>query len=761
MMYTIHTGSFLSRSGVTWQIDLLRQLDAAPDAVGTLSFPSEEPLTIEWDDVERWEVIQGSSATLKIISPGDRTYADLYAIAVGEIRMDVYRNGLLFWSGTLDTEFYEEPYEAASRYEVTLTFSDLGVLERMKYDLAGLRTLHELLSYAATRAGLGHLPIDDTTYISLLHTDGTAATPGTFSIASDNFYDEDGEPSTLKEVVDGILQPLSLRIVQREGRLWVYDLYQLQASAGRREVYWTADSQTMGVAPVANNVVLTFSPYAKEKPLENVLAYLEPYDPSSTDYNLTGDTNSSYSYYPACDNNNKTIDGKQDYNNISFRIWTGSGKGLSYSHYGYFKIEPIFGGSEAEGVFWAFRAGTVYNNNEGRIKGAGSFYPVHTPALRTHRFFLPKLSEDDAKRCLLRLTLPMLADGRYNPFTSDADGNKEDRQNYLKARAHHLFVAVDVQLYESPYDDGSAPVAHWSNSQLATAATDNPDFIDTVGEWVDGPDGWNGNDHHGWLDYYDKEAFSDGSPIGKGWITNRQCLGTPRFTFCGIDFADVRPSIANRDDGQYMVYPARGGWVDITVYGAPWPMKKRTTEEYYPGVTPITDEEMKGCMDRMAWLLYKAPEVEVVDRTLSANVIKQEDLEYRGTINPSAKEEITIETICGSAPNAMPTSRGCYLRTSDGLQLSKLKRGALTDQPERILIGTIYGQAAQRKTTLSGEARIEVGGTGGLLLYTDRNQPDDRLFLATSEVLDAQSDTTELTLTELSAAIYIPEENNQ
>lgn len=190
-------------------------------------------------------------------------------------------------------------------------------------------------------------------------------------------------------------------------------------------------------------------------------------------------------------------------------------------------------------------------------------------------------------------------------------------------------------------------------------------------------------------------------------------------------------------------------------------MKKRTTEEYYPGVTPITDEEMKGCMDRMAWLLYKAPEVEVVDRTLSANVIKQEDLEYRGTINPSAKEEITIETICGSAPNAMPTSRGCYLRTSDGLQLSKLKRGALTDQPERILIGTIYGQAAQRKTTLSGEARIEVGGTGGLLLYTDRNQPDDRLFLATSEVLDAQSDTTELTLTELSAAIYIPEENNQ
>ena len=70
----------------------------------------------------------------------------------------------------------------------------------------------------------------------------------------------------------------------------------------------------------------------------------------------------------------------------------------------------------------------------------------------------------------------------------------------------------------------------------------------------------------------------------------------------------------------------------------------------------------------------------------------------------------------------------------------------------------IYGQAAERKTPLSGEARIEVDDAGRMLLYTEQNQPADRLFLTTAETLDAQSDTTELTLTELSNVTYIPNE---
>ena len=760
MMHLIYTGKFVSREGHTWTIDLLRDLAAEPETVGTLRFPAEEALQIEWDEVERWEVIQGSSATLKILSPGDRTYADLYAIAVCEVRMDVYRDGYLFWTGTMDTEFYEEPYERAKDYEVTLTFSDLGVLERLKYNLTGDQSLGGIVSVAMQRAGLVNLPINQY-YISLRTTDGLKFDLGSLSVTSENFYDEDGDPLSMEEVVDGILQPLSLRMVQRDGVMWIYDLYALQELGEQRQVYWTGDSQTMGTAAVVNNVKVTFSPYAKltasadadGSPLVSTLKYLSPYDPSDNTYHLDSDTHDHYSYYHACDGENRLPEGKWDYDNLSFRMWRGTGEGLDLAYYGYFKIEPIFGGSEAEGVVYAFRAGTVYNNNEGSIKGAGNFFPGHSVTMRTHRFYLPPLEEKDADTYRLRIRLPILADGRYNPFTSDAEGNKEDRQDYLKRRVHSLYMAVNVNLYSSP--ESRTVQMHWSNRSAGTQGESMTNFEDTLGEWVDGEDGWNGTTHDGWLTYYDKEDLMSGSPIGKGWIVNRQCLGMPALLAeNGVN--GLKPSVKSRNDGQYLCYPACGGWLEIEVCCCPWPVNGWKDAAEYLGGSVTGYKEMKACCEKMAWLLLKAPEMDIVDRTLKGNSVEQGDIEYRGTLNPDAKEDVEIETICGTSAEVIPTARGCYKLGSKGTQLKQLNRGYLTDQPERILIGTIYGQAAGRKTTLSGEARIEVSRSGKPLLYTDANQPDGRLFMMQSETMDAQSDTTELLMVELSNVTYFP-----
>lgn len=107
------------------------------------------------------EVICSSTATLKIISPGDRTYEDLYSIEVGRVRLDVYRNNSLYWSGCIDTEFYEEPYERLNGYSVLLTFNDMGVLDRLNFDLSGMQTLVGLVSYCVGRCGFICGGIDD------------------------------------------------------------------------------------------------------------------------------------------------------------------------------------------------------------------------------------------------------------------------------------------------------------------------------------------------------------------------------------------------------------------------------------------------------------------------------------------------------------------------------------------------------------------------------------------------------------------------
>lgn len=63
---------------------------------------------------------------------------DLYTVKPCAVRLDVWRmeagteSWQLYWRGTLDTEFYEEPYERPSGYTVTLPFTDFGVLERLK-----------------------------------------------------------------------------------------------------------------------------------------------------------------------------------------------------------------------------------------------------------------------------------------------------------------------------------------------------------------------------------------------------------------------------------------------------------------------------------------------------------------------------------------------------------------------------------------------------------------------------------------------------
>ena len=97
MMYTRYRGSFLGINGVVWTVAILQE-----------------------------DAVCGSVATLTVVSPEDRTYEDLYSVEPGMIRMDVYKDDVLYWSGCLDPEFYEEPYSREKNYDVKFTFSDFG-----------------------------------------------------------------------------------------------------------------------------------------------------------------------------------------------------------------------------------------------------------------------------------------------------------------------------------------------------------------------------------------------------------------------------------------------------------------------------------------------------------------------------------------------------------------------------------------------------------------------------------------------------------
>ena len=213
-MNLIYKGEFYSRENVHWAVHILSR-DQIAGKVGKLEFAGDEPLVFEWNDESKEVPLCGSTATLTLISPGDRTYVELYTEDPTALRMDAYRNGELYWSGCLDPEFYEEPYSQESNYEVSLTFSDFGALSRLRYDLADMQSLQTLVDLALVRCNINYSGLDTTLISSSIVGMSSPLKLTDLMVRSDNFYDEDGEALTLYEVIEGVLQPLALRMVQR------------------------------------------------------------------------------------------------------------------------------------------------------------------------------------------------------------------------------------------------------------------------------------------------------------------------------------------------------------------------------------------------------------------------------------------------------------------------------------------------------------------------------------------------------------------
>lgn len=743
-MQTIYMGEFVSRCDDSrWRVSILQEQGAVSSVIGQLEFPGEEPLLIEWAETSKEDVLCGSTATMKVISPGDRTFAGLYTIQAGNIGVRIEKDGNLYWMGTLDPEFYEEPYTDNEDYEVMLTFSDFGIFERLKYNLAGMQTLEAIVRDALNRAKITEDLRQD--WISTQSPNGGGRMSlADLSIRSENFIDEDGEVSNMKEVLEGILQPLGIRMIQRGGKVWVYDLNGIYG-ASVEKIEWHDDDQMMGVDKVANNVKISFSPYASSELINGEMEFGGEY--SVENVNLVADPGASYySYYP--DYSDEHRQGSNwDYNLINFTIFlSNSGKGLAYvnSSARWFHILPVVGGpSECDGIAWGFYSGghgpiDEYHhwpksilNTIGKISG--------TEVMRTNRVFLPKLSSDDMKKYRVRLSLEMLMDARYNPFTDANDGNEEGNYNGVKVWTGWAFVPVAVTMY----DDNGAAICHYVNSNIARSASVGH-LGYAVGSWEPGA----GSFGDAFLEYYDPSDLKDSAGI-QGWKANRHCIGRPGTALPLVGYVNeavIYDSFKQMADGEYMPYPPNGGYLEVKVFAGVNCYDYGETGDF--NTTQRWDD--KNLYSKIRWLLYKAPKVELVKNNLSFESEELDDVEYKGYINRDAKEEISLDTICGTSSKIAPTAKGMYYRSSDGLQIKQMTRQGRTNLVEKLLIGTLYSQFATRHTKLSGTAFLM---KGDLKLYRDAMQSGKK-FLMLADLQDVDAGTSEMSVVELTQDEY-------
>lgn len=768
-LFLRYCGEFLDVKGKRWRVEI-HQAAAGPfGEVGELTMEADEPLLIEWEERSKEEAVCGSTARLRVESPGDRTYEDLYTVEPGRIRADVYYEGRLYWCGTLDPEFYEEPYERASNYPVELTFSDFGILDRLKFELSGRLSLWQIISNGLERSGImaaGTGVESGLTSTFFADEPGVRASIEALSIRSENFYDEDGEALTMLEAIEGVLQPLGLRMVQRSGCVWIYDLNALYERGAQecREICWSGESQRMGVDRVYNNVRITFSPYADSGLIGEEFKYMGEVDRSLI--NLLHESPAGkpehFSYFPFYGKELDTPLGRDedlvDFTIFLTRDWCPGLKLGDDKRVKFFHIEPLTGGgSEAEGVACLISTGHKaltsssirrdvikrgMGPKDGFIQGEQAM-----EIMRTGRVSLPALSEEEAKGFYLRLTLEMLFDARYNPMSSAGDGNEKAADDAFKKYGVWAFVRVDVKLYD---EEGNVR-AYYQNVSPLKGTEGHMKYA--AGNWMPGPPPYKGM---AWLEYYNEDDPKKGGAVG-GWQGNRQCIGRPdwvRRLNSPLGRTDgtfvMFESFARMDDGQYLPYPAGGGSVEVTVYGGVlcygWGEDDRSNSLTY---TPRWDNRISTGLslnDSVRWHLYKAPRLEVVRTNATQDEMEMDDVEYSGRLNRDAKDELSLDTICGTVAEPAPTARGIYLRSRDGRQVQRLCRAGVTDHPEMLLIGTLYSQFARRHTRLDGECEIDTAGLG---VYAEANQPG-KLFLMAGERQDVRTGCSDGVFVELS-----------
>lgn len=667
-----YQGGFYSLNHTLYEIEIYQQ--GYMGGVSTVAFCTD-PLQIEWPETDKLEPVQSSNATLQLYSDSDRQFIDLYTIKPGNIRMDILREKKLYWSGTLDPELYEEPFAYQTDYGVKLTFSDMAILERVNFSESGFLTLRQIAEKALEKTGIRYTGIDE--FVSTGITSNTGRTlSGDVSFLSDNYYDEDGKALSWREVLEETLRPFALRLIQKGGRIILYDLNAVYTTFEPEVISWNADNATLGVDRVYNNVTVAFSPYHHNNLLD---AKVNP-DDVGEEKTLSVNIN--------------------DTENISGFTMTLSEKGKGFEKSDsarYFKIMPVFSGSEEAGIAWTVKlkktGGYVSYLNEAAPNQYGMLL---RPSVRPFLAYVSYLKENYK----LQVSLDMLADVRYNPFEPVGRTNEEgDFNTRFKHWCNFAYVPFRLILRD---EEGNA-LYHYENKDIASVSGG----YKRNGIWKAGEGTWG----DAYLAYYDVDNRKSNTGLG-GWKTNKQCIGY---------YQESLPTLFHkRENGEFIDLPYTGGWLEVLIGSGLLTYDHDTDDKW---------QTKNDIYWRIRWLLYRNVKIKLVDKNYQS--IDAKDVEYTAWINPSAKEDLKIDTVVGCLEKPSPTALGQVFLTHNKTIWNTFYRAGVKDCLERLLIGTVYSNYASRHHTL--------GGTVSLLpsfgIYTDTQEPGRYLLLSETQLL--------------------------
>ncbi|MDE6802562.1 MAG: hypothetical protein K2J06_07335, partial [Muribaculaceae bacterium] len=464
--------------------------------------------------------------------------------------------------------------------------------------------------------------------------------------------------------------------------------------------------QTLAADKLINKCTITFSPYAQSDIYDGKVDEADVTDePGGAEYSLDDPYNP-----PA-------IPGFS-------LIYASSGR-LPYTLHSGQLVRFDAGFSSASGVAVIIgRRGNVVENHKKVYGTIARAYPngydkptSATTCLTTTPSFIgnPSGNRESYK---LKIEIDALVDVRYNPYEAASEDNEEGAWSRLQNRANFGYIPATLLLKDR--DDNI--LYHFDNRSCVT--TDG--LPTSPGEWKSGapsrPDTY-------MLCWYSVSDRKSASGFG-GWQKNRAIIGYYR--------KDMPTLYEKRGTGDYIPLPPIEGYIELSV------MDRIYQFDY-------GREEKVEVYSELRWVGLKDPKISVVDSW--GLDIDEDDIEVTAWINRLATDEMSLSTECGTMDGAAPNARGVYVTISDKTPIDTrhFSRSGVTDSLERLLIGTIYSQYADRHTKLSGKCDII---PAGIPVCSEINQPAGRRFIMAAETQDCRRDTAEAVWVEVLSDNY-------
>lgn len=725
MKHLRYYAEFYDRSDTKWRVEVLQESDSAYNPVEVEL--AAEPVTLEWNEVEKLDPVRGCGATLRLISMSDRQFYDMYSVDYGVIELNLYRAGSLFWAGTLDPELFSEPYAYSDRYVTELTFVDFAVGDYAKWDGEGRLTIKEIISKCISALRINaDLRLD-------LHISTTANTmDGPISVEecildANNFYDEDGEAMTMREVLEETLRPFALQIVQRDGSIHVYDCQYL-ASMEPLQIDWYSDDATLDVDRAYNNVRVRFSPADISQIVDSTL---EPEDFLQGGMGLSrpvqcmvhGETEFTTWFL-------LHYGGFGTVNDVTVELNAGAT---------FFRVEPIYSGDEDVGILWgaSFPDGSP-GSDKGRwlpnkprcVFSDDTVWPSEPciPIASYKQFFTRGLLESSREQILI--SLDFLYDQRSNFYEDAGMFSRPDDLTYVnwfEAAVAYVYVPVVITLRSL---DGKRLYRYSNNYRRHPFHPGN----DSQVGWFLVNDESSIYNYPAWLCYYN-DSFNGDTGL-QGWQTNKRIVGP------SISGAPILTEVQKRrNSGEYINLPPEAGYIKIELCAG--------TICHTADHTPIYEHHFYtfyAYRFARGWVAYKNLKVRYTPRYGGEDDFSESDFEDSGYINKLAREELEIDTIIGSSGETVMAKGD--INDSLGRRITSFTRGGYTDKSERLLIGTAYSQYATRKNVLSGT--IVAPARFGVL----SDASIDGKYMIVSEVLNVEESTSEIRAIEVSTDNY-------